>query len=479
MNKLFGIVALGLTLGAGTALAQPIVVDGDVSEWPTNATFRADKDWLYFRVRVEGELQALQASSRTLSLWLDVDGSVATGYAGVEPDAARALGIDLEVQFSPLNKANGEPDSGVAAYQLFADGGFEKLTHADLGLSFAPTYGSEWYEGRISRHMPEVGGLPDAGLRSKGTIAGMFVLMNGAGDILSASDVFSVRAGARAEERLPANVEIPAKGRGDVRIMNFNVLKSSPVTDPDRFGRIIRAVNPDILLLQEWDEGDAALVEGWLNANAAPEGSGNPWVVVKGEPQGVAVAARHALRPMGDPLRIDSGDNARAVRWVGAIVSTPIGDLGVSSVHLKCCGSYGSTEDLRRSSEATAINQALEAFRSEVKGLVLGGDMNLVGSRPPLDMIRSGLDADGTDMETVPARVLGDSIFETWWDAKSQFSPGRLDWVTFSDSRLRISRSFVLDTRRLSDAALNKAGLDRGDSAASDHMPVVVDLRAR
>jgi hypothetical protein len=35
----------------------------------------------------------------------------------------------------------------------------------------------------------------------------------------------------------------------------------------------------------------------------------------------------------------------------------------------------------------------------------------------------------------------------------------------------------VLDTTRLSDASLIGAGLQRGDTAASDHNPIVVDIK--
>ena len=38
---------------------------------------------------------------------------------------------------------------------------------------------------------------------------------------------------------------------------------------------------------------------------------------------------------------------------------------------------------------------------------------------------------------------------------------------------------FVVDTSRFSAKALAKMGLDAGDTAASDHLPVVVDLKPR
>jgi hypothetical protein len=103
--------------------------------------------------------------------------------------------------------------------------------------------------------------------------------------------------------------------------------------------------------------------------------------------------------------------------------------------------------------------------------------MNLVGSRPPLDLLRHGLDVDGSDMTVASPLVLGDSTMQTWRDPSSGYGPGRLDYVVYSDSNAQIVSSFVLDTSRLSDEALAKLGLDRGDCEGSDHLPVVVDVR--
>jgi hypothetical protein len=40
-------------------------------------------------------------------------------------------------------------------------------------------------------------------------------------------------------------------------------------------------------------------------------------------------------------------------------------------------------------------------------------------------------------------------------------------------------QAFALDTARLTDEALAKSGLERDDTDASDHLPIVMDLRAR
>ena len=59
------------------------------------------------------------------------------------------------------------------------------------------------------------------------------------------------------------------------------------------------------------------------------------------------------------------------------------------------------------------------------------------------------------------------------------FTQGRLDWILYSDSTLKVVNAFTLDTARLSDAALERMGFERDDSRASDHLPVVVDVASR
>ena len=116
----------------------------------------------------------------------------------------------------------------------------------------------------------------------------------------------------------------------------------------------------------------------------------------------------------------------------------------------------------------------LPAYQRE--RMVLGGDLNLVGTRIPLEELADDMDADGSDLMPAPARVLGDRTFYTWRNADTPFPPGRLDWLVYSDATLRTANSFVLDTAKLSDAVLKRAGLRRDDSLCSDHLPVVVDV---
>ncbi|MBZ0171268.1 MAG: hypothetical protein K8E66_02710, partial [Phycisphaerales bacterium] len=104
-----------------------------------------------------------------------------------------------------------------------------------------------------------------------------------------------------------------------------------------------------------------------------------------------------------------------------------------------------------------------------------GGDLNLVGSRGPLDLLLSGLAGNGGDLVTVDTPVLGSDAWYTWRDDQSTFGPGRLDWLLVGDAR--VVQAFSLDTRVRDPGVIAGWGLRPDDSAVSDHLPVVVDLR--
>ncbi len=476
-----GLLAL-LTACSGSprraAPAASITIDGDVSDWPAEVVATADADYLYLRFRIAGPLITLQASPETLSILLDADDSSATGAPISELAAASSMGIDIEIQFSPMTDS-GQPANGVSAIAIDSTGATERLSHTALDFHFSPTYASEWYEARISRQSTGAGLLSPGILKGR-SVRGVLGLYDAAGNISGASEAFGTAMPPAASERRLSDTPVPATPRGALRVMTYNVLRSSPASNPGPFTRLVRLINPDVILIQEWDT-DAATIGAWFDA-ALPEHA--PWsVVATSGLYGVGLVTRHPLVSSTVDGSLTPGVAAigeSKVRFAGAVVRTPLGDVLVGSTHLKCCGTAGSSEDVRRMEEARAINTAFGAMGNRSLALrVIGGDMNLVGSRGPIDTLRGGLDADGSDMEIAPAMVLGDAAYYTWSDTGSPFSPGRLDYVLVGDSQARVVRSFVVDTARLTDSALAQSGLQRGDSRGSDHMPVVVDLVRR
>ncbi len=455
----------------------PVVLDGDISEWPKETVAFADEAYLYLRFSVEGDQRALQASDQTVTIHLDVDGFGGTGASLLDPIDAAGMGVDLEIQFSP-RQSDGKLASGAAAFVVDASGTRTPIPVAGLDLLFTPTYASKWYEARISRHVAT--GTDTTPLEIDGPWEGIITLSDGSGVIRGWSDAFLATKPVASAQPPLADVMLPAKPAGAIRVLDWNVLRNSPEKSPAGFVRIIEAVKPDVILIQEWEAKEPAQIARWFTEHVeSPTGS---WHALHGKAWGVAIVAPHPITPLL-PDGIDFPQNGRdhSTRIVAGVVPLAVGDIVVGSTHLKCCGTAGSVEDGTRIEEARVIARTLGKAidRDPTWVRVIAGDLNLVGSRTPLDELGRGLDVDGSDLEIAPVRVLGERATYTWADWQTPFTPGRLDWVLYSGAGCDVLNAFSIDTRRLSDASLARIGLDRGDSASSDHLPVVVDVRIK
>lgn len=458
--------------------SQTITLDGDVGEWPDEVAAVADANWLYLRFKIDGATRTLQGMDSAMAIYIDADGNPKTGKLLDEPDVQGGLGADIEVIFSPREPDAPRMGSGVMFRIHSPEGTARVVPHERLGFSFTPTHAAEWYEARIARSAADELGLNTRGLGGSGRIAGVVVMYDGRGEISGWADPFEVAAPS-ASPLAPQDVHVPPKPGDAVRVLTYNVEHASPVGNPKPFARVIRVLDPDVLLFQEWSDGDADALQAWLTAHVDDAAD---WHVLKGKAWGVAVASKHplsVLTPMDAPNPVNAQE---ALRFVGGLVQTPQGPLAVGSTHLKCCGTKDSKEDRKRSAEATAIAGMLaEALGqtpgSEAWGVVIGGDMNLVGSLPPLEAIARGVDLDGSPLAVSRAMRLGDRAMYTYYDKGNTYTPGRLDFLLYSDAVAEAVNSFVFDTSVFSETALARLGLDADDTGQSDHLPVVLDVR--
>ena len=86
-------------------------------------------------------------------------------------------------------------------------------------------------------------------------------------------------------------------------------------------------------------------------------------------------------------------------------------------------------------------------------------------------------DWDGSNLADSHPRHNAQLADYTWRADNSQYAPGRLDFVLYTDSVIREAKSFVLDTQDMNSADLATHGMLRQDCAdASDHLPLVVDF---
>lgn len=466
-----------LTVESRTGLEQAAEakrLDGQFVDWGEGERGFGDERWVWIRFAPQTRPpQAIQAAPYVTRVRIDTDMNPNTGMAmayprtGDEAIGVQPQGVDLLIEFSPLNAQGGVGiGSGVRAFD--AGGAEHRLGHSEIGMSCLPTHSSEQYELRLDRLAPEGGLLPRSG-----SIEVVVDQVDASGKTLW-GERFVVTLPERGEHAALKDLSIPTKAEGSVRVMSANVLFSSPLKEPAAFKRILDSARPDVILYQEWFKTERVKVEGWLKRYA-----GEDWSLhFPDEQAGVAIASSGQVLARYDRVLPPSGVG-RPARACAALIDTAAGELLAISVHLKCCGAAGSEEDLTRIDQAKAIN----AFVDWVHGqhpdamVVIAGDFNLVGSRTPLEVMSRGLGIGGSDLQTVDAPVLGDSTLVTWVDEKSRFSPGRLDWMLYDSSRSVLGPAFMLNTRVFSDASLSAMGLERGDSQASDHLPMIVDLR--
>lgn len=468
---------LALPLGA-CAEAPPIARDATTHAPPAPSSAVVDSERLYVRFSPPGEPITLQGGQRTTRLLIDADADTETGMR--YESTGESLGVDLEIQISPAQR-DGAPGVGAAAWAWGSDHRSIQLSHSEIGFMFTPSYAARDYEARIDRALsPEAQRRLGSTVRTLGSTQRVRVRvaqLDRDGRELWVSGVIEAEA-PPAGKRPPAGV-VPSRAPGSVRVLSHNVLHASPGKDPGAFVRMYRALEPHVILVQEWDGWSGDRLAAWFNERVPIEGT---WSAVAhpGERAGVAVISRLPIREALTERVVAPGGNW-PVRFVGAVVETDAGAMLVGSMHLKCCGTSGSSEDERRVHETRAINAYVQRAldQREIGMCVLAGDLNLVGSRPPLDVLRAGLDADGSDLEAARAFVVGDTWQHTWTDDRSLFTPGRLDWMVYSDSAQRETSAFVLETEGLSREELSRTGLRRGDSRASDHLPLVADFLPR
>ncbi|MFO0873240.1 MAG: endonuclease/exonuclease/phosphatase family protein [Phycisphaerales bacterium] len=515
----------------------PIVLDGRFDDWanrppalidPADAgrgsldfgLVVAESDASFLHLLVElGRTVNLQKLDGRVLLVLDADGSAGSGTTQSGLD-----GADLLVTFSPPNeKAPEKPGEGVRVSR-WADGAWSDLGAYGLDVSFAPTVAANRAEIRLARGRMANG----ASTLDGEMVRGKFIFIDAAGVVRDETDVFTHRfASAVAKDAAPVSVPDPtsdplARAEGTVvRVVSWNVERGAMfLKDPDRFARVLRALAPDVILLEELtDKQSAEEVAAWLDARvpasvlaasapaagattAASPGTGSnvtstastttsdapPWRVVFGAGGGnlrTAVATRLPLRGVDGLDRIgwrDERGTSHDVRFSTATVEVGGKPLLACAVHLKCCGRMNSDEDLTRLEEAQAVRAAVRALvrSGRVAGVLVGGDYNLVGSAEPLELMTEDLDVDGTDLAVAQPLQLDRRTAATWEDPLQPFTPSRLDYLVYSDATLEARGGFVFDTRDLSPRWLERHGVRADDTtAASDHLPLVVDLAWR
>ncbi|MBI5765221.1 MAG: endonuclease/exonuclease/phosphatase family protein [Planctomycetes bacterium] len=293
----------------------------------------------------------------------------------------------------------------------------------------------------------------------------------------------------------------------DIRIMAYNTLGrfiATPSADA-AFNRIFTAIQPDLISLEEIPSSvSAATMAARFNSIMPIGGAG--WQIHFGILGGTrnAIASRFPLTlKRTDTIPVSSTRGVTIALADLPNATYPV-DVYLLSVHLKCCGNPGGTEDASRQRSADAIANWLGDARGVVRPagdnialpantpIIILGDFNLVGGPQPETTLLTG---DIQDNATFGADVKGDWDVTNLtnlnpldpftgnnftWQGSTSFPPSALDRFMTADSAFNAVNKFILNTNTMTPAARTAAGLQAGDTletSTSDHLPIVVDLR--
>lgn len=475
--------------------STPPCLDGVPSEWagvpPTASDPRGDSmagaldlgaitlletpEALWVRLELAGEPVNIQSlpDERSIELIIDADGSAKSGEV-----RGTFEGADLLLRFSPQGEGVERPGRGVLVEAIVP----ERLdsrrrdrtpSATAAGFGMAPSSASTWIELRLPR--AGRGGATGIRFGDEARISARIVGKDGS--VLDDGATATHRFALKPEAPVKVVEPIPSAAETEPRVLSWNVERGSIFKNPEPFAEVLRALAPDVLLLQELDAtATEQSLAAWLDERAPTDGG---WkVVVSGGDLRVAVASPHlAAVPSLAKVSREGPSGSRPVRAIGAVREFGGRRLLAVSIHLKCCGSIGSSEDRTREAEVSAIGEAIRlaveraaSAGQPIEGVVIGGDFNLVGGSAVLELACEGLDLDGSPLAAADLFTLDRRSNLTWRDEGSEFLPGRLDFLLFADSRLRLVRGAVVDPASVLPA--NAAA-----KAPSDHLPIVADFQ--
>ncbi|MBC02291.1 MAG: hypothetical protein CMJ34_03160 [Phycisphaerae bacterium] len=457
--------------------APPITIEGLFADWTRRPVAQRDPqgdgdldivrvkladepDW--FQFLIESPVDFDLSENNELVLLIDTDDDASTGLQteGIGAEVRFVLG-DREGRFYTNPTSNSQ--SGT------------QIWHGDLSLQGAPTVTSNLFEVALSRNAAINGESVFTG----DTIA--MVLVDGGGervpDTGALRHVFDLAAPPP-----PRDVSLDKERPGDVRTISWNVLRDNPWESEEsgKFARMIQAIEPDILNLQEIYDHSPNQTRNrfvvWM------DGTSNDWHVA-GNNDCKTISRYPILH--SEPL---SGNLVVLVDTT-EVLGRP---LLIFNAHTPCC-----SNDDGRQWEIDEMLQFLGRVRagnhddipSDV-AVQIAGDLNLVGFAQQLESLVDGdivnesefgsdiaPDVDGSPLLDPFPLQTESRLAYTWRNDWSWYWPGRLDVTIISDSVLEPGRQLVLETRRMSAARLAEHGLQAEDSGCSDHLPIICDLR--
>ena len=459
-----------------------ILIDGYFSDWndvntilidaPDNnsldlLSFQVtnDQDYLYIHLILNSEIQLMgDLFTQSIYLYLDTDNNSNTGF-NPQSNYGTELGVNFKQHFAYYNVTP-----------------FSTVTLNSLGLIAAPTVSSNEFEIAIRRDAIPDGSNP---LFPSNTIKILFQETIGGDNLPNDGDVFTYEFN-NDNPSVFTPISLQKESSSFIRTMAFNTLFDG-ITDPNlqnEYERILQSIQPQVIGFSECVNSSASQVKSRLD-EWLPSPDPNGWYVIKDDYDLVTAS----LWPF-----INSWPNLQ--RQFPTLIDLPSSypkDLLFTNAHLKCCDG----NDLRQlqvdeyaafilDAKVPGGNISLE----ENTPIIYAGDLNLVGFGSQLTTLLTGeiqntdlydqggfLDWDNTiNKDLSPIHSDQFSSF-TWQDESSEYTPSRIDYIIYADAVVHAEKSFVLNTREMSEERLQEYNLEYDDSFyASDHLPVVMDF---
>lgn len=466
-HLLSALTALLLPCLAATAQTG-IAIDHNFSDWNTAADvavadtvgpleaagFASDAENLYFHL-VYDRLIALDEAwvSHGTRLGIDVDGNAATGQI-----VGDFQGADVVVHLQDRYVSQSESGGTTSQHSL-----------NDRYVRMAPTYGGSEHEVALGR---AVNGVPVSG-----TVR--WTVRCGSGQQVSGEVALS------NTPAIPMATPLERAEDTEVRVAFWNMnrrLDEAPATAA--MGRILGALQPDVIGMSEVEDFTEAQVEALLNE----------WMPIKGGEWHVAKDDWDLMVCSRWPITAEYPD---IYRQFPVVIDAPWeGDLMVTASHLKCCNGAA-----QRRTEADEYMAFLRDAMSEGGQLdldantpvVYGGDLNMVGPGWAMHTLLTGdihdngdhgpdfaPDWDGTLLRELTCLQTDRAMDYTWRNDYSEWGAGKLDYILVQDGVVEVLRDFSVETSSMTPARRDLYGLEAGDDLeASDHYIVVADLKKR
>jgi len=288
----------------------------------------------------------------------------------------------------------------------------------------------------------------------------------------------------------------------DLRVLTWNTERNIVATasTADEFDRVLKAIRPDIIGLQEVPI-DVTAPQLAATIGASLPIAGGTWQVVLGKTDGFirpAIVSRYPL----SLARTDTNPASEVRGVTMALVDLPnaayAADFYFMVVHLKCCS--GSVEEARRRTALDAMTGWLRDARTPGGVITLPantpfgitGDFNLNTVDSPAseaafligDIASNAIygadsapDWDGTPMTEARSADPFTGDTDTWNSSTTNPSV-RFDRLYYSDSAAPLGAKFVFNPRTMPSSVRGAIGVNQTDvSTATDHLPVIFDVQ--